>query len=221
MSNTEHEHNLTAAEIEDLDRCEAIAEHGLEAYVQVDNALAEIRDRHLYRDSHPSFDSYVSTRWGVNVPNGELRSKNAIPVLAKACEETLSALAGDERMVVDIQLAVRKPGDPAGPAGGPRHEQSGVADRVQDELLSTIRWLLIQASGKVAEVAHLLESRAGDIHDRARTQLRDDVLDLDDELSMVKTLLVRVMDWDSGLEQLLNDEVPPLASDPEPEDDER
>lgn len=242
MSSSNPEDNLTLAEIEDLDRCEAIAQHGLDSYVQVGNALAEIRDRHLYRGTHPSFESYVSARWGVNIPNGHLPSQSTLPpdapaaaaasqaltkvhnnpceVLAKACEETLSALADDERMVIDVRLAVRKPGDPEGPADGRSLESSGVAKRVDHDLLPALRWLLTQASGTIAEVAHQLESRATDIDDRARAYLRDDVLDVDDELATVKALLVRLIDWDSELERLLKDEIPPLESDSDPPDHE-
>ena len=70
MSGINPEDSITPAEIEILDQLEAIVQPGLGTYVDVGDALSEIRDRHLYRDSHPSFEAYVRERWGVDVPNG-------------------------------------------------------------------------------------------------------------------------------------------------------
>jgi hypothetical protein len=39
---TNPEHNLTPAEVENLDRLEAIAQHGLDTYLQVGNARSEM-----------------------------------------------------------------------------------------------------------------------------------------------------------------------------------
>ena len=75
---TNPEHNLTPAEVENLDRLEAIAQHGLDTYLQVGNALAEIRDKELYRDSHPSFETYVRDRLGVDIPSGDPPSLTSI-----------------------------------------------------------------------------------------------------------------------------------------------
>jgi hypothetical protein len=54
-----------------------------------------------------------------------------------------------------------------------------VADSSDDKLIPTLRWLLTDATGTIGEVAHELESRAAEIDDSARAQLRDDVLVLD------------------------------------------
>src|ERR1700750_3396885 len=119
MSSMNPEADLTPAEIEILDQLEAIVQPGLGAYVDVGDALAEIRDRHLYRDSHPSFEAYVHERWGVDAPSAlPQRADTPCEALAKACEETLSALDHEDRAAIDIRLAVRKQGDPAAPADG-------------------------------------------------------------------------------------------------------
>ena len=215
MSSTNPEHNLTPDEIENLNRLEAVAQDGVESYVQVSNALSEIRDRHLYRNSHPSFEAYVRERWGINrqlrtpVPNKPCEA------LARACEETLSTLSDEDRTAIEVRLAVRKPGDPDAVADGQRWDPWEVADAMGDELLPTLRWLLTQASGTIGRVAHQLEHRAADIDDDARDQLLDDVLVVDDELAAVKALLLTLVDWDSELARLLEDEVPPFERDPE------
>jgi hypothetical protein len=240
---TNPERNLTPAEVANLDRLEAIAEHGLGAYIEVGNALAEIRDRQLYRDSHPSFETYVSDRLGVDIPSGDPLSLATIsadaPVtstaeqepraalrnkpceaLARACDETISALAGDDRMRVEIRLAIRRQGDPGIPADEQSVPPWRVAEHTGDELIPTLRWLLTQASGTIGEVANELESRAADIDDSARAQLRDDVLVLDGELAVVKALLFDLVDWDSELRRLLEDKLPPFDTGTDPGDDE-
>src|SRR5262249_9446575 len=157
-------------------------------------------------------------RWGVNIPSGDPSSETAAPsrpceALAKACEETLSALGGEDRMAIEIRLAVREPGDPSAAEDEPSWDPWRVAEAMNDELLPTLRWLLTQASGTIGKVAHQLEHRAADIDDRARDQLRDDVLELDDELATVKALLLHLVDWDSELERLLKGEFPPSDTD--------
>lgn len=184
MSGINPEDDLNPAEIDNLDQLEAIVRPGLETYAEVGDALAEIRDRHLYRDSHPSFEAYVRDRWAI-----------------------------------DMQLAVRKQGDPGAPADGQGWDPWDVAEAVGEELVPTLRWLLTQASGTIGRVAHQLEHRAADIDDGARDKLRDDVLVVDDELATVKALLIQLTDWDAELERLLDGELPPFEADKDPEDD--
>jgi hypothetical protein len=250
MSSTNPEHstdpepNLTPAEIDDLKRLEATAQRRLGSYLLVGNALGEIRDRHLYRATHPSFETYVSERWGLSGANGALLSQATVPAsaqttpapdqppaaprgrkpceaLAQACEETLSALEGDERLAIEIRLAVRKHGDPSAPANGVTLSPSEMTASMGGELLPTLRWLLSQATGTVGEVSHQLETHAADIDDDERAHLRDDVLVLDGELAVIKALLIELHDWDSELGRLLDDELPPFDdTDAYPGDDE-
>lgn len=243
MSSIDPEHDLTPAEIENLNRLEALAQDGLGTYKQVGNALAEIRDRHLYRDSHRSFETYVRERWGVNSASGDPLSQATIgpdahatptaareprselrnapcEALARACEQTLSALDGDDRLGIEIRIAVRRQGDQDAPADGHRFDPSEVAEPMGDELLPQLRWLLTQATGTIGEVSHELESRAANIDDGTRAQLRDDVLVLEDELALVKALLIELHDWDSEFRRLLKDGLPPFDTDTKAEDGE-
>jgi hypothetical protein len=83
------------------------------------------------------------------------------------------------------------------------------------ELLPYLRWLLTDAAGTIANVAHHLETRATEVDDDARAHLYDDVSVLDEELTTVKTLLGNQIDWDAEAKHLLGGEIPP----PEPRDD--
>jgi hypothetical protein len=238
-NSTDPEQNLTPAEIEDLSRLEATAQRRLGSYLTVGNALGEIRDRRLYRASHPSFETYARERWGLGGANGALLSQapiradaQATPAveqeqpapltrkpcedLARACEETLSALEGDERLGIEIRLAVRKQGDPSSPADGLTLNQTAA---MGGELLPTLRWLLSQATGTIGEVSHRLETHAADIDDDDRAQLQDDLVVLDAELAVIKALLMEIHDWDAELTRLLDGELPPFDTDTDPDDE--
>lgn len=49
-----------------LAECEAVVEKGLDTFVEVGEALMEIRDGRLYRDTFNNFEAYCRTRWGIN-----------------------------------------------------------------------------------------------------------------------------------------------------------
>lgn len=55
---------LTTKESGRLSECERIIEKGVGTFVEVGNALAEIRESKLYRASHSTFESYCQERWG-------------------------------------------------------------------------------------------------------------------------------------------------------------
>ncbi|HUA44598.1 MAG TPA: hypothetical protein VMA77_05185 [Solirubrobacteraceae bacterium] len=203
MSSADPENNLTPSELENLDRLEAAAQREWAAYLAVGSTLAEIRDRQLFRETHASFEDYLRQRWGLN---------GARESLAKACEQTLSALGGGEAVAVEIRVTISKR-DSAKLSDASVPRQPPVARLVDDDVLPKLRLLLAQASGTVADVAHHLETRAADIDARALAKLRDDVVVLDDELTTVKALLVGPIDWNSELEWLLSGELPPFEDD--------
>lgn len=212
---TNPEHNLTPAEVDNLNRLEAVAERGLGTYAEVGDALAEIRDRRLYRGTHPSFEAYVRERWGV----GTAPRRKPCEALASACEETLSAIPGSDRMDIEIRVDVRRHEDPLATADSRSSGAREVGEPTREELLPTLRLLLTEAAATVGAVAHQLESRAADIDDGARERLRNDVLVLDGEVAVITALLFEPVDWDSELKRLLEEELPPLDTDTDPEDE--
>jgi hypothetical protein len=54
---------LTTSEQHDLDTLEGIVQRGIDTLIEVGRALAEIRDRRLYRQTHGTFDEYCHNRW--------------------------------------------------------------------------------------------------------------------------------------------------------------
>lgn len=59
---------LTEAEAERLAKAEAIIERGLKSFVEVGQELLAVRDGHLYRASHYTFENYCAERWGFSRP---------------------------------------------------------------------------------------------------------------------------------------------------------
>ena len=59
--------SLTSNERTQLEECEAVIERGLNTFVDVGNALAEVRDDKLYRE-YGTFEEYCRDRWGISRP---------------------------------------------------------------------------------------------------------------------------------------------------------
>jgi hypothetical protein len=61
---------LALLEYKRLDELEAIIERGVQTFVEVGEALMEIRDSRLYKQTHSSFESYLRERWKMSRPRG-------------------------------------------------------------------------------------------------------------------------------------------------------
>jgi hypothetical protein len=58
---------LTAREHEQLESLEREVASGLSEFLRVGRALSTIRSRRLFRESHATFDQYVTERWGLGI----------------------------------------------------------------------------------------------------------------------------------------------------------
>lgn len=57
---------LSAPEQDRLTECESRIERGIAVFLDVGNALLEIRDSRLYRQQFPTFEAYCRERWGMS-----------------------------------------------------------------------------------------------------------------------------------------------------------
>jgi len=57
------ENKLTAPERSDFRRLEKVVEDGMQTFLEVGQALKEIRDAKLYREKWTTFEGYVEDRW--------------------------------------------------------------------------------------------------------------------------------------------------------------
>jgi len=219
MSDTNPDDTLTSSELEQLHRLEAIVQRGPGVGVEVVNALADLGDARLYRGTHQTFEAYLLERWGIGRSGGDQRTVAAGPEsyasLPDAWEHARRELSRDDVTAVDIRLTVHKR----------RHSTElhtpyspTAAESNADSQLERLRSLLTQSSGMVAAVANQLEDRPADVDDDARVKLQDDVDVLDEELALLKVLLLGPVDWDAEQGRLLAGEIPPFDDDPDDED---
>ena len=59
---------LTPIESDRLALEESTIDRGLKTFVAVGNALAAIRDKRLYRQTHGTFEAYCEQRWNLAKP---------------------------------------------------------------------------------------------------------------------------------------------------------
>lgn len=68
------------------EQLEQIVAHGLQEFLKVGAALAELRNRRLYRTEYPSFEAYIKNRFGLHrsAVDGVIRSAQTAQVLLDA-----------------------------------------------------------------------------------------------------------------------------------------
>lgn len=82
---------LKATEKKTLVACENTIERGMKSFIEVGNALSDIRDARLYRESHGTFESYCKDRWGFT----RMRASQLI-TSAEAAENVKHVLQSDD-----------------------------------------------------------------------------------------------------------------------------
>lgn len=90
--------NIIILEQERLETCEAIIRNGLKTFVQVGEALLEIRNFRLYRREFKTFEEYCEKRWGMSVRQSQ-RLMNASEVVENLKRDQLGVLPTSEYQV--------------------------------------------------------------------------------------------------------------------------
>jgi hypothetical protein len=128
-------------------------------------------------------------------------------------------LANNDVTGLDIRLTIHthEPAartEPQRSPNTPQHSESKAGAP-----FSQLRWLLSQSSGTIANAVHQVETCGAELDEAACEQLRDDLLVLDEELAILKALLITPADWDADYQRLLDGEIPRLDPDTEDEAD--
>jgi hypothetical protein len=108
MSSPDPDNRRSSAEGEHLNKLEAIVRRGLDADLEVGNALAEIRDTWLYRATHQTFEAYLRDRWQMSGARGHelIQAAEAAIAPSAGAVEPASATRPDARP----SAAVRRDG---------------------------------------------------------------------------------------------------------------
>lgn len=102
--------DLTSLEIADLERLETTIQKHQQAFVECGLAIAEIRDRKLYRKDYDTFEGYCQARWGWSRQRAQQLERAA--KLVEALPEKSAALVPDEmsaRTLAEIPANQRAP----------------------------------------------------------------------------------------------------------------
>jgi len=165
---------------------EAVVERGLSTFVDVGNALMEIRDGRTYRETHGDFDSYCRERWGLSarranqqitaarvvgdvssvgtmVPTNERQARElaAVPALERAevWQAAAQRAAAEERPVTAADVrAVATPS--AAPEASPEQVAASqphmLGHKAIERTQDVVR--IVEAAGGVDEVMAALDA---------------------------------------------------------------
>ena len=126
---------------------------------------------------------------------------------------------GDTRQRQAVSLViVHRGGHPSYPGVDP----SAVDGPADSELALELRRLIAWSDETIADVTHVLETRAPDLDKTARALLQDEVEALEIDLASLKAQLLDPVDWNREFGYLLAGEVAPfddLAADDEVDGD--
>lgn len=108
---------LAPSEQDRLAELEDVVERGVRTFVEVGNALMEIRDARLYRETHATFDEYLDERWNMSRANGyrmidaarvaELVSPVGDIANERQARELAPLLREDEQAAVEVYRELR------------------------------------------------------------------------------------------------------------------
>ncbi|TVZ96473.1 hypothetical protein [Streptomyces sp. BK340] len=148
---------LTASESSALAEHEAVIERGIKTFYEVGTALADIRDRKLYRADHGTFEEYCQRRWQLSRPRAyELITAaevvsgmpdTAQPVANARQASELARVPEPERADVWRETVERTAGKPTAAAVRETYEQ-----RQEPDLLAGDDWVQPDGPGFQAAV---------------------------------------------------------------------
>jgi hypothetical protein len=95
--------DLSPAERERLAELEVVVERGRQVFIEVGLALAEIRDRRLYRERHGTFEVYLGERWGISRSRGyQLMAAAAVSTVVDSAGLPVPANEAQARELVPL-----------------------------------------------------------------------------------------------------------------------
>lgn len=150
---------LTASEITALAEHEAVIERGIKTFYEVGTALADIRNRKLYRADYGTFEDYAEQRWQMSRPRAyELMAAAEVvsgmpdtaPPVANARQASeLARIPEPERAGIWTETVERTDGKPTAAAVRETYEQRQT--QPDDNLLAGDDW--VQSDGPGFEAA--------------------------------------------------------------------
>ena len=142
-----------SARLAELGRLERLVDAGLSTFVEVGEALLEIRDRRLYRATHKSFGIYCQERWGLGRAHAHrlIASSQVVRVLSPVGDvpenerqaRELTPLLSDPERLRDAWVLARREPNTAGGSVDHRTVKRAVAEVTGSDgghLIGTDQW---------------------------------------------------------------------------------
>jgi hypothetical protein len=197
---------LDAKEREDFARLETMVDRGLTGFVEVGNALCEISDRRLYRETHSTFQEYVLAKWKMTARRAYQLCEaaevvKALPGTVNNCSQSLITNEGQAR-----ELAKVEPG-----------KRAGVLEAAASEGQLTARKIRLAANPEPTKPNAFLQNLrvALTALELARNVKRIELTS--EELGLVRPLIEQLKDAFLGIGRRLQNLNPPrLKSDRKP-----
>lgn len=161
--------DLNTVELDRLSLCESVIEKGLNTFVEVGNALFEIRNNKLYRDKFTTFESYCRDRWN-------LKRQRAYELMdAAAVVNTLSEISDKNEQ--DSQVSIIVP---------TKESHAAALSKVTEEFRSEVWEKALeknQSSGKVITAKMI---------DNIAKELGNSVIEVSPEIEQRKGLVKQI-----------------------------
>ena len=161
-----------------LEELEGVISEGLQTFVEVGNAIREIRDSRLYRESHGTFEDYCRERWGWSrqYANKQVEAANTAEVLANGNQGFQIA---NERQAREITPLLKQ---------DPEQAQAVFAEAVKDAEERGVALTakdLKRAVGSVVKSKEKEEKKKERAAERAEAAEKMESIKLDDRVQVV------------------------------------
>lgn len=155
---------LSVSETHRLDALEGVIERGKAAFVEVGEALLEIRDRRLYRESHGTFEAYCGERWGFTRVHAHYlvtAAKVVSAIEASPLSTTVNTVPSSERVARELAPVLREAPErvaetwqQAVDTYGPKPTAAQVRSIVRDEPAPTVVADEVREIGDAVDANH-------------------------------------------------------------------
>lgn len=102
---------ITPLSLEERSRLKELEDqvgHGMAAFVEIGNALREIRDSKLYRSDHRTFDDYVQRKWKFSRQRAYQLMDASEVATSKECQTLFDKSESKERAAIEISKVPEK-----------------------------------------------------------------------------------------------------------------
>jgi len=136
---------------DELEKCEVVIESGKQVFIEVGNALRDIRDRKGYRHKYGTFEEYCKQRWGFSVSGAykQIKASEAAQLIQQNVDTCPQIDYGKARTVATLT-------PPQQVAFAETHDISEMTSREVEKAVKEYKQKLSDAETRVSNLADQL-----------------------------------------------------------------